>query len=76
MPDPFSLPLEWIPEANRLLVDAIRSWANENVIPVRRAIDEDWEHHELCRPLLEKLCVEHGYKCLDIARWLFDAEGY
>jgi alkylation response protein AidB-like acyl-CoA dehydrogenase len=60
--DPFSLPLEWIPEENRLLVDAIRTWANEEVIPVRRRIDDDWERHELCRPLLESLCVEHGYQ--------------
>jgi alkylation response protein AidB-like acyl-CoA dehydrogenase len=60
--DPFSLPLEWIPEENRLLVDAIRSWADDEVIPVRRRIDEDWDRHELCRPLLESLCVEHGYQ--------------
>jgi len=25
--DPFSLPIEWIPDENRLLVDAIRTWA-------------------------------------------------
>ena len=31
-------------------------------IPVRRQIDEDWELHELCRPLLELLCVKHGYQ--------------
>ena len=60
--DPFSLPLEWIPDENRLLVDAIRSWANDEVIPVRRQIDEDWDRHELCRPLLETLCVGHGYQ--------------
>ena len=62
MADPFSLPIEWIPDENRLLADAIRTWANEDVIPVRRQIDEDWDRHELCRPLLEKLCVEHGYQ--------------
>ena len=60
--DPFSLPLESIPEENQLLVGAIRTWANKDVIPVRRQIDEDWDPHELCRPLLDKLCVEHGYQ--------------
>ena len=60
--DRLSRPVEWIPEENRLLVDTIRTWANEEVIPVRRRIDEDWDRHELCRPLLESLCVEHGYK--------------
>ena len=32
------------------------------MIPVRRQIDEDWDRHEICRPLLETLCVEHGYQ--------------
>ena len=60
--DPFSLPREWVPEETTLLVDAIRSWADREVIPVRREIDDDWEHHHLCRPLLESLCVQHGYQ--------------
>jgi len=60
--DPFSLPLEWIPDDSRPLVDAIRTWADREVIPVRRRIDEDWDRHDICRPLLESLCVEHGYQ--------------
>jgi len=60
--DPFSLPLEWMPDESRPLFDAIRQWADEKVIPVRRQIDEDWEHHALCHPLLEFLCVELGYQ--------------
>ena len=60
--DPFSVPLEWIPEESRLLFDSIKKWADEKVIPVRRQIDDDWEHHRLSRPLLDFLCVELGYQ--------------
>ena len=60
--DPFSLPVERIPEVNQLLVDAIRTWADDEVIPVRRRIDEHSDRHALCRPLLETLCLEHGYQ--------------
>ncbi len=60
--DPFSKPLEWIPEESLALVESIRRWADEKVIPVRRLIDEDWESHEICRPLLEFLCVDLGYQ--------------
>jgi alkylation response protein AidB-like acyl-CoA dehydrogenase len=60
--DPFSLPIEWVEPESQPLFDAIRQWADEGVIPVRRTIDEDWEHHEVCRPLLEMLCVELGYQ--------------
>jgi alkylation response protein AidB-like acyl-CoA dehydrogenase len=60
--DPFSLPLEWIPDESRALFDSIRKWADEKVIPVRQQIDEDWERHELCHPLLEFLCVDLGYQ--------------
>lgn len=60
--DPFSLPLEWMPDDSRPLFESIRKWADEKVIPVRREIDEDWDRHELCRPLLEFLCVELGYQ--------------
>ena len=60
--DPFSIPVEWIPEEGRPLLDAIRRWADEEVIPVRRRIDEDWERHELSHRLLTSLCVDLGYQ--------------
>jgi alkylation response protein AidB-like acyl-CoA dehydrogenase len=45
-----------------MLVESIRAWADHDVIPVRREIDEDWAEHKLVRPLLEKLCLELGYQ--------------
>jgi hypothetical protein len=54
---PFSLPLEWLPEEGLDILTSIRRWADEEVIPVRRSIDEDWEAHELSHPLLSTLCA-------------------
>src|SRR5664280_3446374 len=63
---PFSLPLEWLPEEGLGILTSIRRWADEEVIPVRRSIDEDWEAHELSHPLLSTLCVDLG---LQWAAW-------
>jgi alkylation response protein AidB-like acyl-CoA dehydrogenase len=60
--DSFSLPREWVPDEAWDLVRAMRRWADEDVIPARQQIDEDWERHELVRPLLHRLCVELGYQ--------------
>jgi alkylation response protein AidB-like acyl-CoA dehydrogenase len=60
--DSFSLPTEWISDDARDLVTAVRRWADEEVIPVRQQIDDDWEHHELVKPLLHSLCVDLGYQ--------------
>jgi alkylation response protein AidB-like acyl-CoA dehydrogenase len=66
MGDPFSLPSEWVPKKSRELVAAVKQWADERVIPVRRQIDDDWDTHEIVHPLLEALCVEVGYQA---ANW-------
>jgi alkylation response protein AidB-like acyl-CoA dehydrogenase len=60
--DPFSIPKEWVPRGGRPLLEAIRGWADEQVIPVRRQIDEDWKRHKICHPLLTSLCVDLGYQ--------------
>lgn len=60
-PDTFSLPVEWVREDHLNVVAAIREWAEE-VMPVRQRIDEDWERHEIVRPLLTSLCVDRGYQ--------------
>ena len=62
MIDPFSLPHEWIADESRELAGSIRKWADEQVIPVRRQLDEDWEHHTLAHPLLEALTLGLGYQ--------------
>jgi alkylation response protein AidB-like acyl-CoA dehydrogenase len=58
----FSIPREWIPETHLELLAGIRRWADEDVMPVRHLIDDDWEQHAVAHPLLEKLAVEVGYQ--------------
>jgi alkylation response protein AidB-like acyl-CoA dehydrogenase len=60
--DPFSIPREWVDDSAWDLVDVVRRWAEHDVMPVRREIDEDWREHRLVKPLLYKLCVELGYQ--------------
>lgn len=60
--DSFSLPREWVPEESWALVEAVRGWADREVIPVRQQIDEDWETHDIVNPLLRSLCVDLGYQ--------------
>ncbi len=60
--DSFSVPREWVSDEAWDLVKVVRGWADREVIPVRRQIDEDWAKHELARPLLESLCVDLGYQ--------------
>jgi len=60
--DSFSLPREWIAEEAYDLIDVVRDWANNEVIPVRRQIDEDWQDHRIVGPLLKSLCVDRGYQ--------------
>jgi len=61
-PDPFSLPREWVADEAWDLVEAVRGWAERDVMPVRRQLDEDWREHRIAKPLLHKLCVELGYQ--------------
>lgn len=60
--DSFSLPREWVPDEAWALVEAVRGWADREVIPVRQQIDEDWEEHRIVKPLLKSLCVDLGYQ--------------
>jgi alkylation response protein AidB-like acyl-CoA dehydrogenase len=60
--DPFSLPREWLAPEAPDLIDVVRGWAERDVMPVRRELDEDWRDHRLARPLLHRLCVDLGYQ--------------
>jgi alkylation response protein AidB-like acyl-CoA dehydrogenase len=60
--DSFSIPKEWIPAESWDLVEAVRGWAERDVMPVRQEIDEDWAEHAIARRLLHRLCVELGYQ--------------
>src|SRR6266542_3647958 len=59
---PFSIPIEWVPDEHRDLLDRIARWADEDVIPIRDRIDDDWEQHGIVRPLLDKLALDVGYQ--------------
>src|SRR6266511_1731049 len=59
---PFSIPTEWVPEEHHSLLDRIARWADDDVIPIRDRIDDDWDEHGIVRPLLHKLALDVGYQ--------------
>lgn len=58
----FSRPLEWITESDLQFADAIRKWADNEVLPVIKEIDDDWQDRTLSHKLLKSLCVDMGYQ--------------
>lgn len=58
----FSRPLEWITEADLQFAQAIRKWADAEVLPVVKRIDDDWESRALPHRLLKSLCVDLGFQ--------------
>ena len=60
--DSFSLPREWISDEASDLVRVVREWAEREVIPLRRDLDDDWDEHRIASRLLKSLCVDLGYQ--------------
>lgn len=58
--DDFSYPKEWVPQIVLNISEALREWEEEEYMPVRDKIDEDWEEHEIAVDLLEDLQVDYG----------------
>ena len=58
--DEFSRPLECESPLDRHLRRVLRKWAEAEVMPHRRAYDEDWKDHELIEPAMRKLMVDLG----------------
>jgi alkylation response protein AidB-like acyl-CoA dehydrogenase len=56
--DDFVRPREWVPEWVSDLGKALRIWGENRYIPVRQKIDEDWQEHNLVRPLLKEVLVD------------------
>ena len=56
----FTWPEEFIPPFADLIISIIRTWAEEEVMPIRRQVDEDWEEGRLYLPPLTKLLGEYG----------------
>lgn len=62
--DDFARPLENESPLSGALGRLIRTWADEWVIPHRRAFDEDWEDHALIEPAFRRLMVDLGMQRL------------
>lgn len=60
--DDFTRPLEYIPPTDRYLGEITRRWAEEEVFPVRRGFDEDWEHHTIIEPAFKTLMGRMGFQ--------------
>jgi alkylation response protein AidB-like acyl-CoA dehydrogenase len=56
----FTRPLEYVTPLDKVLGDLVKSWAENEVMPVRRQFDEDWERHEIILPAFKKLMAEYG----------------
>ena len=62
--DRITRPLEYLSPMDDLLGPMIRKWADEEVIPLRRRFDEDWQEHRLIEPAFRKLMGEMGLQRL------------
>ncbi|MFC2030156.1 acyl-CoA dehydrogenase family protein [Chloroflexota bacterium] len=58
--DDFARPGEWVADWLLDIGWAIRTWGDEQYIPVRQQIDEDWRDHTLVEPFLKKVLVDFG----------------
>jgi alkylation response protein AidB-like acyl-CoA dehydrogenase len=58
--DDFIRPKEWISDFVSDLGKVVRRWGNEQYIPVRQQIDDDWRDHKLVKPLLKEVLVDLG----------------
>lgn len=58
--DDFIRPKEWVPDVLTQMGKSLRRWGEENVVPVRQQIDEDWREHRLVKPLLKQVLVDLG----------------
>jgi len=67
--DDFIRPKEWVSPFALEFGNSIRQWAEEKLLPIRRKIDEDWQEHQLIKPLFKELLVDLG-----VQRGLFPAE--
>jgi alkylation response protein AidB-like acyl-CoA dehydrogenase len=62
--DEITRPLEYLSPMDHHLGLIIRRWADQQVIPLRRRFDEDWEEHHLVEPAFKSLMVDLGLQRL------------
>ena len=58
--DDFIRPKEWVSEFVTDIGYVIRKWGEENYMPIRQHVDEDWAEHKLIEPLLKEILVDLG----------------
>jgi alkylation response protein AidB-like acyl-CoA dehydrogenase len=61
--DKFSLPLEWISDETKLIVESCREIVEKEIMPVRHELDEDWKDHKIYTKILEKIMLDFGLQC-------------
>ena len=59
--DDFIRPKEWVSDFVTSLGKVIRRWGEENYVPIRQEVDEDWREHKLIKPLLKEVLVDLGH---------------
>jgi len=61
--DKFSLPLEWISDETKRIVESCREIVEKEIIPLRHELDEDWKDHRIYDKLLKKIMLDFGLQC-------------
>lgn len=58
--DDFIRPQEWCSDFLTDIGKVVREWTEDKLMPVRRKIDDDWQRHELVKPLMKEVLVDLG----------------
>ena len=78
--DKITRPLEYLSPLDEMLGNLIRRWAEQEVMPLRRGFDEDWQEHRLIEPAYDKLMGELGLQRLlfpeEVGGWGLGHSGY
>ncbi len=58
--DEFSRPLEYLSPLDKHLRTVLRTYIEQEIMPLRRRYDEDWKEHTLIEPAFDKIMGELG----------------
>ncbi len=58
--DDFIRPKEYISDFVSDIGKVVREWTEDKLMPIRRDIDGDWQHHEMIKPLMKEVLVDLG----------------
>lgn len=58
--DDFIRPIDWVSDFITDVGKVLRRWGDENYVPIRQQVDEDWQEHKLVEPLLKEVLVDLG----------------